>query len=160
MLPSFFWPISDQSAFSSFNQNPLLHLPAGTAGEEREFAPDREADDLDDPKLGAAALDDDAAGGGGETGSSGFTTGFDDWPDDDKADPIPRRQPVTDPQGAGPSGGPTVRGSAQKRRAAPTLFGGRPKKPKGPVAATKLDEAAAKAARFRKVVKQPQAVSA
>ena len=69
-------------------------------------------------------------------------------------------QPATDPQGAGPSGGPTARGSAQKRRAAPTLFGGRPKKPKGSAAATKRDEAAAKAARFCKVVKQPQAVSA
>ena len=109
--------------------------------------------------MGAAALDDDAAGGGGETGGSGFTAGFDDWPDDDEADPIPRRQPATDPQGAGPSGGPTARGGAQKRHAAPTLIGGWPKKPKGSAAATKRDEAAAKAARFRKVVKQPQAVS-
>ena len=41
-----------------------------------------------------------------------------------------------------------------------TLFGGRSKKSKGFTAATKRDEAAAKAARFRKVVKQPQAVSA
>ena len=110
--------------------------------------------------MGAAALDDDAAGGGGETCGSGFTAGFDDWPDDDEADPIPRRQPVTDPQGAGPSGGLTARGGAQKRRAAPTLIEGRPKKPKGSAAATKRDEAAAKAARFRKVVKQPQTVSA
>ena len=44
--------------------------------------------------------------------------------------------------------------------AAPTLFGGRPKKPKGSVAATKRDEATAKAAHFHKVLKQPQAVSA
>ena len=117
-------------------------------------------DDLDDPDLGAAALDDNAAGGGGEKGGSGLTTGFDDWPDDDEADPIPRCQPATDHQGAGPSGRPTARGGAQKRRAAPTLFGGRLKKPKGSAAATKRDEAAAKAARFRKVVKQPQAVSA
>jgi len=124
-------------------------------GPEHEFAPDREAYDLEDADLGPAALDDNAAGGGGETGGSGFTAGFDDWPDDDEADPIPRRQPATDPQGAGPSGGPTARGGAQKRRAAPTLIGGRPKKPKGSAAATKWDEAA----RFRKVVKQPQAVS-
>ena len=41
-----------------------------------------------------------------------------------------------------------------------THFGSRPKEPKGIAAATKRDEAAAKAARFRKVVKQPQAVSA
>ena len=127
---------------------------------EREFAPDHEADDLDNPDLGAAALDDDAVGGGGETGGSGFTAGFDDWPDDDEAEPIPCRQPATDSQGAGLSGGPIVRGGAQKRRAAPTLFGGRPKKTKGSATATKRDEAATKAARFRKVVKQPQEVSA
>ena len=115
---------------------------------------------MDDPDLGAAALDDDAVGGGGEAGGSGFTAGFDEWPDDNEADPIPRCQPSPDQQGAGPSGGLTARGGAQKCRAAPTLFGGRPKKPKGSTAATKRDEAAAKAARFRKVVKQPQAVSA
>ena len=40
------------------------------------------------------------------------------------------------------------------------MFGSRPKKPKGGAAATRRDEAAAKAARFRKVVKQPQMVSA
>ena len=91
-----------------FNQNPLLHPSAGTAGPEREFAPDREADELDDPDLGASALDDDAVGGGGETGGSGFTAGFDDWPDDDEADPIPRRQQATNPQGVDPSGGLTA----------------------------------------------------
>ena len=127
---------------------------------ERQFVPDRATDDLDDPDLGAAALDDDAVGGGSETGGSGFIAGFDDWPDDDEADPIPRRLPATDPKGAGPSSGLTARGGAQKHRAAPNLVGGRPKKPKGSAAATKRDEAAAKVARFRKVVKQPQAVSA
>ena len=54
---------------------------------------------------------------------------------------------------------PTTPGGAQKRRAAPTLVGGWPKKPKGSAGATKRDEAAVKAARFRKVVKQPHAVS-
>ena len=39
------------------------------------------------------------------------------------------------------------------------MFGSRPKKPKSGAAATRRDEAAAKAARFRKVVKQPQTVS-
>ena len=83
-------------------------------GAEREFAPDRMADDLDDPDLGAAALDDDAVGGGGDAGGSGFTAGFDDWPDDDEANPIPRHQPASDHQGAGPSGGPPAQGGAQK----------------------------------------------
>jgi len=40
------------------------------------------------------------------------------------------------------------------------LFGSRPKKPKGSAAATKRDEAAAKAIGFRKALKEPQLVSA
>ena len=40
------------------------------------------------------------------------------------------------------------------------LFSSRSKKPKGGAAATRRDEAAAKAARFRKAVKQPQMMSA
>ena len=55
---------------------------------------------------------------------------------------------------------PVDRAGAQKRRAAPILFGSRTKKPKGLIAVTKQDEAAAKATRFRKVVKEPQMVSA
>nr|XP_020175683.1 uncharacterized protein LOC109761297 [Aegilops tauschii subsp. strangulata] len=54
----------------------------------------------------------------------------------------------------------TSQGGAKKRRAAPSLFGGRPKKPKGSAAATKRDEAAAKAIRFHKAGKEPQLVSA
>ena len=127
---------------------------------ERQYLPDRATDDLDDPDLGAAALDNDAVGGGGEAGGSGFGASFEDWPDDDEAEVVPRRQPVSDHQGAGSSVAPAARGGAQKRRAAPILFDSRPKKPKGTAAATKRDEAAAKAARFRKVVKQPQSVSA
>ena len=53
-----------------------------------------------------------------------------------------------------------AQGGAKKRRAAPSLFGSRPKKPKGSAAATKRDEAAAKATRFRMEVKKPQLVSA
>ena len=40
------------------------------------------------------------------------------------------------------------------------MFGSRPKKPKSGAAVTRRDEAAAKAARFRKVVKTPQLISA
>ena len=39
------------------------------------------------------------------------------------------------------------------------MFGSRPKKPKGSAAATRWDEAAAKAIRFRKEVKKPPLVS-
>ena len=109
--------------------------------------------------MGAAPMDDNTEAGGGEAGGSGLGASFDDWPDDDDAEVAPCRQPASD-HGAGSSAAPAARGGARKRRAAPTLFGSRPKKPKGTAAATKRDEAAAKAAHFRKVVKQPQAVSA
>ena len=39
------------------------------------------------------------------------------------------------------------------------MFGSQPKKPKGLAAATRRDEAAAKAIRFRKEVKKPPLVS-
>ena len=127
---------------------------------ERQYLPDWATDDLDDPDLGAAALDDDTVGGGSDAGGTGLGTGWEDWPKDDEAEVVPRRQPASDHQGAGSSAAPAARGGAQKRRAAPILFDSRPKKPKGTAAATKRDEAAAKAARFCKVVKQPQMVSA
>ena len=118
---------------------------------------------MEDHDLGAAAMDDntEAGGGeaGGEAGDSGPGASFDDWPDDDEAEIVPRRQPASD-HGAGSSAVPPARGCAQKCRAASGLFGSRPKKPKGRAAATRRDEAAAKAARFRKVVKQLQTVSA
>ena len=101
------------------------------------------------------------AGGqaGGEADGSGFTATFDDWPDEDEAEAVPLRQPASG-RGAGSSGAQPARGGGQKRRTAPGLFGSRTKKPRGGVAATRREEAAAKVARFRKVVKQPQTVSA
>ena len=138
----------------------MLPPAAGAAGVERQFLPDRTMDDVDDPDLGAAAMEDDIAGEGGDAGGSGLGAGFEDWPDDDEAEVIARRRPAPDHHGAGPSAGPTAHGGAQKCRAVSIHFGSRPKKPKSTAAATKRDEAAAKAARFRKVVKQSQAVSA
>ena len=103
----------------------------------------------------------EAGGGqdGGEAGGSGLGVSFDDWPDNDEAEVVPRRQPASG-HGAGSSAAPHARGGGQKRRAAPGLFGSRPKQPRGGAAATRREEAAAKAARFRKAVKQPQMVSA
>ena len=60
----------------------------------------------------------------------------------------------------GSSAAPGALGGGKKRRAVPTLFGSRPKKPKGSAAATRRDEAATKAIRFRKEVKKPPLVSA
>ena len=110
--------------------------------------------------MGAAAMDDNTEAGGGEAGSSGHEASFDDWPDDDEVEVAPHRQPAPDHQGAGSSVVPAARGSAQKRRAASTFFGSRPKKSKASTAATKWDEAVVKASRFCKAVKQPQAISA
>ena len=104
--------------------------------------------------MGAAAMDDNTEAGGGEASGSGLGASFDDWPDDDEAEIVPRRQPASD-QGAGSSAVPAARGGTQKRRAVSGLFGSRPKKPKSGTAATRREEAAAKAACFGKVVKQP-----
>ena len=95
-----------------------------------------------------------------EAGGAGPGASFEDWPDDDEVEAAPHRQPARDHQGAGPSAAPAALGGAQKRRALSTFFCSRPKKSKGSTAATKRDEAVVKAARFRKAVKQPQAISA
>ena len=127
---------------------------------ERQLLPDRTVDDVDDPDLGAAAMEDAIMGEGDEAGGAGLGAGLEDWADDDEVEAAPHRQPALDHQGAGPSAAPAARGGAHKRRAASTFFGSRPKKSKASTAATKQDEAAMKAARFRKAVKQPQAISA
>ena len=117
-------------------------------------------DDAADPDLGAAAMEDAIVGESDEAGGAGLGAGFEDWPDDAEVEVAPRRQPAPDHQGASSSAAPAAGGGAQKRRAMSILFGSRPKKSKASTAATKRDEAAAKAARFRKAVKQPQAISA
>ncbi|KNE87424.1 hypothetical protein PSTG_19191 [Puccinia striiformis f. sp. tritici PST-78] len=66
--------------------SPLLR-PASGSDAERRFIPDRTEHDLEDPDLGAAAMDDNTEFGGGqaggEAGGSGHGVSFDDWPDDD-----------------------------------------------------------------------------
>ena len=105
-------------------------------------------------------MEDAIMGEGDEAGGAGLGAGLEDWADDDEVEAAPHRQPAPDHQGAGSSVVPAARGSVQNRRAASTFFGSQPKKSKASTAATKRDEAAAKAARFRKAVKQPQAISA
>ena len=62
--------------------------------------------------MGAAAIEDNTeAGGGGKAGGSGLGASFDDWPDNDEAEVVPRRQPASD-HGAGSSAAPAVRGGA------------------------------------------------
>ena len=107
------------------------------------------------------ALEDDAEGGGGGTGDFRPSATFADWPDDDaEGEVAPRHRPGAGQPSAGSSAAPGAPGGGKKRRAVPTLFGSRPKKPKGPAAATRRDKAAAKAIRFHKEVKKPPLVSA
>ena len=105
--------------------------------------------DVDDPDLGAAALENNVEGGGGEAGGPRLGASLEDWPDDDAGEVAPRHQPGAGQPGTSSSAAPDAQGGAKKRRATPSLFGSRPKKPKGSAAATKRDEAAAKAIRFR-----------
>ena len=86
---------------------------------------------------------------------------FADWPEDDAEGGVaPHHWPGASQPGAGSSAASSAPGGGKKRRAAPTLFGSWPKKPKGSAMATRRDEAAAKAIRFRKEVKKPPLVSA
>ena len=91
----------------------------------------------------------DAEGGGG----GGFrpSATFADWPDDDAEGEVapPRSSAILDGQGG-----------MKRCLAGPSLLGGRSKKFKGAAAATKREEAIAKANRFRKEVKKPPLVSA
>ena len=144
----------------AFEQSPLLQPAAGAAGPERQFLPDRAESDVDDPDLGAAALEDDAEGGGSEAGGPRLGASFEDWPGDDVGEVAPSQQPGAGQPGASSSAAPDAQGGTKKRRAAPSLFGSRTKKPKGSAAATKRDKVAAKANHFRKEVKTPQLVSA
>ena len=129
-------------------------------GPDREFLLDRAESDVDDPDLGATALEDDAEGGGGKTGGPRLGASFEDWLDDDAGDVAPCQQPGVSQPGVSSSTAPDAQGGAKKHRAAPSMFGSRPKKPKGSAAVTKRDEAAAKAILFRKEVKNSQLVSA
>ena len=86
---------------------------------------------------------------------------FTNWPEDDAEGGIaPHRRPGASQPGAGSSAASGAPGGGKKHTAVPTLFGSRPKKPKGSAAATRRDEAAAKAIRFWKEVKKPPLVSA
>ena len=104
----------------------------------------------------------DAEGGGGVAeGDFRPSATFADWPDEDaEGEVAPRHRPGASQPGAGSSAAPGAPGGGKKCRAVPTLFGSRPKKPKGSAVVTRRDEAAAKAIRFRKEVKKPPLVSA
>lgn len=104
----------------------------------------------------------DAEGGGGGAGSGLRPSAtFADWPENDaEGEVVPRHQPRVGPSGAGSSVGLAGQGGAKRRHAGPSAPGGKLKKLKGAAAATKREEAAAKANRFRREVRRPPLVSA
>ena len=107
------------------------------------------------------AMEADTEGGGGEAGGSRPTATFADWPDDDaEGADAPRHQPKVGQPSASSSAVLDAQGGVEKHRAGPRTLGGRWKKFKGAAVATKREEAAAKATRFRKEVKKPLLVSA
>ena len=57
---------------------------AGATRQPREYVPDRAESDVDEPDLGAVAMEADAEGGGeGAEGNFRPLATFADWPDDD-----------------------------------------------------------------------------
>ena len=132
---------------------------AGATRQPREYVPDRAESDVNDPDLGAAAMEADAeGGGGGAEGDFRPSATFANWPEDDlKGEVAPHRQPRVGPPGASSSVG---QGGTKRRHAGPSSLGGKPKKFKGAAAAARREEAATKANRFRKEVKRPPLVSA
>ena len=121
---------------------------------------DWEVSDVDDPDLGAAALEDDAIGGGDGAGGSEEGGSVETWPDDDNDEDEPRPARSTTNTDAGPSTGPPARGGKHKRREGAALFGSAPKKPKNPAAVTRRKEVAAKVAKYQRQLKVPVMVSA
>ena len=135
---------------------------AGVTRPPREFVPDRAESNVDDPDLGAAAMEADAEGGGGGAGGGLRPSAtFADWPDDDaEGEVVPRHQPRAGPSGAGSSAGLAGQGGLKRRQTGPSSLGGKPKKLKGAAAVTRREEAAARANRFHRAVRRPPLFSA
>ena len=118
---------------------------AGATGQPREYVPDRADSDVDDPDLGAVAMEADAEGGGGGAGSGlRLSATFADWPEDDaEGEVTPRHQLRVGPSGVGSSAGLAGQGGAKRRHAGLSVPGGK-----------------LKANRFRREVRRPPLVSA
>nr|XP_020151239.1 MAP7 domain-containing protein 1-like [Aegilops tauschii subsp. strangulata] len=146
---------------ASYHLKQIYMSEATTAivGAGGDYEPDRAVSDVDDPDLGAAALEDTATGGVYEAGGS-EEGDIETWPDDDEEEEEPRPAQGTGRADAGPSLEPSARGGTCKRKQGAVLFGSAPKKAKNPTAATRRKEDAAKAAKYQKLPKAPPMVSA
>nr|XP_020182865.1 actin cytoskeleton-regulatory complex protein PAN1-like [Aegilops tauschii subsp. strangulata] len=147
--------------YSRADPPPAIYMSPATAavmGPGGDYAPDRAESDVDDPDLGAAALEDTAIGG--VYGAGGSEEGdIETWPDDDDEEDKPWPLRGAGKVDAGPSAEPTARGGTRKRKTGAVLFGSVPKKAKNPTAATKRREAAAKAAKAPLSLKKSAAAS-
>ena len=86
---------------------------AAVVGPGGDYAPDRAVSDVDDPDLGAAALENTATGG--VYGAGGSEEGdIETWPDDDDEEDEPRPSRGASKADAGPSPEPTARGGTRK----------------------------------------------
>ena len=150
----------EQSASCFLKQIYMSEATAAVVGAGGPYEPDRAVSDVDDPNLGAAALEDDATGGVYEAGDSEEGGGVDTWPDDFEEEDAPRHTRGADKAVAGSSAAPTAQAGTRKRKQGAALFGSVPKKAKNPTAATRRNEATAKAAKFQKLPKAPPMVSA
>src|SRR4051812_41838360 len=108
----------------------VQHFPGQMAtAPSDQFMADRAISDVDDPDLGAAAMEeDDATGGGGERAGGSSRGGLGDWPDDDEEEDEPHHSHDADKTGASTSAAPTVAAGAPKCRADARQFGSRPEK--------------------------------
>ena len=70
--------------------------------------PDRAVSDVDDPDLGAAALEDDATGGVYRADASEEGGGVETWPDDFEEEDEPRPSRGAGKADAGPAAEPTA----------------------------------------------------
>ena len=87
-----------------------------------DYEPDCAMSDVDDPDLGAAALEDTATGGVYEAGGS-EEGGIETWPDDDDEEDEPRPTRGAGRADAGPSAEPTARGGTRMRKQGAAFFG-------------------------------------
>ena len=138
----------------------MSEATAAIVGAGGAYEPDRAVSDMDDPDLGAAALEDDTTGGVYGAGGSEEGGGVETWPDDFEEEDAPRHMRGADKVVVGSSAAPSAQAGTRKRKQGTALFGSLPKKAKNPTAATRRKEAAAKAAKFQKLPKAPPMVSA
>ena len=89
---------------------------AAIVGAGGDYEPDRAVSDVDDPDLGAAALEDDATCGVYGVGGSEEGGGMETWPDDFEEEDAPRHMRGADKVVVGSSAAPSAQAGTRKRK--------------------------------------------